>query len=217
MKGALTIGKWQGIPIRIHWSAPVAAFLMGRFQWVPAFWAGFFLLILIHELGHAWVVKRARARVIDVVIHGMGGECAWTGRVSAVERACISWGGVWAQGLALAATLLYLAIAGEPMNREGAQLVDVFTRSNLWLIAINLIPIAPLDGKEAWRLVPLLKERGMKRLRVWRYTKASAETRRTLQELDDAEPESKPPKEIEVLIDGLLEDAKKPRDPRELH
>lgn len=212
MKGALTIGKWQGVPIRVHWSAPVAAFLMGRFQWVPAFWAGFFLLILLHELGHAWVVKRARAKVIDVVVHGMGGECAWTGRATAVERACIAWGGVWAQMIALAVAGIYLAIAGNPETREAAQFADVFTRANLWLIAFNLIPIAPLDGKEAWRLVPLLKERWMKRLRVWRYTKATAETRKTLKELDELEPGKKPPKHVEDLINGLLEDAKKPND-----
>jgi hypothetical protein len=37
--------------------------------------------------------------------------------------------------------------------------VDVFTRTNLWLIALNLLPVPPLDGAEAWPLLRHLKDR----------------------------------------------------------
>ena len=30
--------KQRGIPLRVHWSAPLAALFFGRFEFVPVFW-----------------------------------------------------------------------------------------------------------------------------------------------------------------------------------
>ena len=74
-RGWWTVGHIRGAPIRLHWTLPLGAFAMGRFAFVPAFWLGFVLLILIHELGHALFVMRYRLGLSEIAVHGAGGYC----------------------------------------------------------------------------------------------------------------------------------------------
>lgn len=202
--GWLVIGRWRGVPLRVHWSTPLGALFFSGFRFAPGFWLGFVLLILLHEIGHAWVVKRAKARVIRIDVMPIGGLCMWDGPVTRVQRACIAWGGVWAQSLALAIAWLALALY-DPPTQMAADFAGVFTRTNLWIIGFNLLPFPPLDGAEAWKLVPLLRDRATRRIREWRYTKAPIDTRRALDKAD----ELKPTKDIEKLVDDLIDSAKK--------
>lgn len=154
--GYLTIARLRGTPIRIHVSAPISALFFSRFQIAPWYWAGFFALVLIHELGHAVMVWIARARVLSVNVHGAGGDCVWQGSVGEVSRALIAWGGVLAQALLYAGTFAALAIFGHPTHLGTMDLVEVFTEANLWIAGLNMLPIPGLDGSEAWKLFPAL-------------------------------------------------------------
>lgn len=155
-QGYLLLGRIRLIPIRIHWTAPLGAFLFGRFEIVPAFWVAFLALILIHELGHAVAVRLSRAQVTMIDLDGAGGLCHWRGTVGAFRRAFISWGGVLGQLLAFGAAHAILVVFGPPVDEYQAQVADVYTRANLWLAAFNLIPIRHLDGAKAWKILPLL-------------------------------------------------------------
>ena len=73
--GLWTIGRWRGVPIRLHWSIPLGALFFGHFEFVPGFWLGFVLLVLFHELGHAYLAHRRRLGVLEVQVHGLGGVC----------------------------------------------------------------------------------------------------------------------------------------------
>jgi stage IV sporulation protein FB len=158
--GYYTIGHFKGAPIRIHWSAPLGALVLGGFRFVPGFWVAFILLIFFHELGHAVVVRACRQRITGIDIHGLGGQCRWEGTyLTSMKRALIAWGGVWAQLIILIATYAVITVLGPGTNPHVWDAIDAFTRGNLWLIAINLVPIAPLDGAEAWPLFRLLWER----------------------------------------------------------
>ena len=150
--GYLTLGRWRGAPVRAHWTLPVCALVFGEGRFVPGYCFGFFLLVLVHELGHAMLVRRYRQRVVSIDIHGLGGACRWSGDPTAIERARIAWGGVLAQAVALAAAHVALALFGPPETAFAAQLAAAFTTTNLWMIGINLIPVPPLDGAEAWKL-----------------------------------------------------------------
>jgi Zn-dependent protease len=154
--GYLHIGEVLGAPVRLHWSIPIGAVVLGRFRFVPWFWAAFLVLVLIHELGHAIMVRAAKARVLSIDAHGAGGVCWWQGDVSDIWRALIAWGGVLAQAVVLACAYAWLVFVGYPTTSIGAGFADAFTNSNLWLIAINLIPIPGFDGAEAWRLFPAI-------------------------------------------------------------
>ncbi|MGZ3461230.1 MAG: M50 family metallopeptidase [Archangium sp.] len=103
----------------------MGALFFGGFAVRPAFWAGFVLLVLVHELGHAWMVKRAGAEVLAVELSALGGVCRWSGEVTRVQRACIAWAGVWAQALVFLAALTVQALEGTPTSESGRELLSV--------------------------------------------------------------------------------------------
>jgi Zn-dependent protease len=156
--GYFTIARWRGIPIQIHWSAPLGAFLWtGRDPSLARIGAWLFIVVL-HELGHAVLVRRAKGWVTHVTVHAMGGECWWQGEVSPIERAMIAFGGVWAQGL-LALVTFGVAFVMPPETPFALDVVTMFTTYNLYMAAFNLVPVPPLDGSQAWKLFPLLWRR----------------------------------------------------------
>lgn len=152
--GFFTIAHFGGAPIRVHWSTPLGPLFFGHFAFVPGFWVGFLALILIHEVGHAIVVKACRQQVVSIDILPIGGLCRWSGYVGETHRAMIAWGGVWAQMILFAVTQIAL-LSFTPSSRFSAELVMAFTGTNLWLMAFNLLPVRPLDGAEAWPLIGL--------------------------------------------------------------
>jgi Zn-dependent protease len=155
----LTIGRLAGAPIRLHWTLPLGALVMSRFTFAPAYWLGFVLLILIHELGHALIVLYYRLGLVEILVHGVGGHCRHDPARSPFQEGAIAWGGVLAQLTALVVTGLLLITLGQPQNVHTAQLAQVFTETNLLVIAINLLPIEPLDGRKAWPFVGMLWQR----------------------------------------------------------
>jgi Zn-dependent protease len=157
-RGYYTIARFRGAPIRLHWSIPLGALVFGRFQLVPGFWLGFFLLVLIHEIGHAIVVRACGMRVNGIDIHGLGGQCRYDGYASSLKISLIAWGGVWAQ-LALFALVRIALIFVQPEGRFAWEMIYAFTETNLWMAGLNLLPLRPLDGADAWPLFRILWER----------------------------------------------------------
>lgn len=150
--GYWNVGRIAGVPIRLHWSIPFGAFVFGRFQIVPGFWLGFFLLVLIHELGHAFLVKRRGLQNREIRVHGLGGVSIHE-RGSVYDQAIIAWGGVLAQLLVLyLPTKLLTTFVALPPNAFVLELLSAFLYTNLILAAFNLLPIAPFDGAMAWKL-----------------------------------------------------------------
>jgi Zn-dependent protease len=211
--GYLTLGRWRGAPVRAHWSLPIGAFVFGHGQFVPGFWLGFCLLVLVHELGHAVLVKRYGHHVRSIDIHGLGGACCWSGEPTAIDRARIAWGGVLAQAVALGIAVAAIAVAGPPDSALVAELASAFTTTNVWLIAINLIPVPPLDGAEAWKLPGLLAARRRTRASEAR-AGAGFEYEREAATLGRYADE--PSEGVKTAVDDALRriagDAKKPRD-----
>lgn len=102
---------------------------------------------------------------VAIELSGIGGLCLWQGSPSPIQRAFIAWGDVLAQG-ALYGVAYTLDIGMQPLSSSSLAkfLVPLFG-VNVFLIVINLIPIRPLDGAEAWPIVPLLARRAGNRLR----------------------------------------------------
>ncbi|MFO0614080.1 MAG: M50 family metallopeptidase [Polyangiaceae bacterium] len=146
------------VPTRIHFSAPLGAIFFSQFQWIPGFWLGFIVLILMHELGHAAVAKLCGLPVSRIDVHGLGGVCWSGGRQTPLQRALVSWGGVWAQLIVFGVAFVLLKV---PLDRGAflTEFLSSFLWNNLILAGINLIPMQPFDGADAWTLPKLLKER----------------------------------------------------------
>lgn len=203
--GYFRIGQWRGVPIRVHWSTPLGALLFGGLAVRPGFWVGFVLLLLAHELGHAWMVQRAGAEVLAVELSALGGVCRWSGEVSRMQRACIAWAGVWAQALVFLAAFTVQALAGPPASEMGRELLTVFTRTNAYLAGLNLLPVPPLDGAQAWPLLPMLWRRARS---AWKGRQAARRQRlvaERLAQLEAAERGEVPAEAKEAIAQFLAE------------
>jgi stage IV sporulation protein FB len=149
--GFLVLGHVWRAPIRVHWTTPLVAFALTGLSFVPGAWLGFLVLVLVHEIGHATAARAFGAQVVSVNAHGLGGTCEWYGDVTSKQRAIIAWGGVLAQA-ALYIGARFASIVVPSWGFFG-QLMYTLTATNLILIVINLLPIRPLDGAEAWKIL----------------------------------------------------------------
>jgi Zn-dependent protease len=152
--GYLRIGRFAGTPVRVHWTTPFGLWAFGGFSYAPGAWVALAALFVVHELGHASLVRRARLHVDAIEVHGFGGECRWSGNASPETRARIAWGGVLAQVVVLVVAALATPFVGSGPLR--AEILETLTATNLLIIALNLLPIAPLDGADAWKIVRYL-------------------------------------------------------------
>jgi Zn-dependent protease len=108
------------------------------------FGVGFGVAILIHEMGHYIDVRRRGLPAeMPVFLPGLGAYVRWQALgVSLVQRAQISLAGPLA-GLLAAAACYAIWL------RTGVPLWAALARAGAWLNAINLIPVAILDGGQA--------------------------------------------------------------------
>lgn len=157
-RGFLTVGRWGAVPIRLHWTLPIGLFIFTGL--VPGAAVGYVAIILLHEVGHALLVRRAGLRVGSLSLYGFGGECQYFGQPTPLERSVIAWGGVLAQLALLFAADAGLRLGGVPRDHFSRELTaTVAGEPNAIILAINLLPIGRLDGREAWRLFPRLWRR----------------------------------------------------------
>src|SRR3712207_2838554 len=99
--GYFRVGRLATVVLRLHWSVPVGALVFGSLRFEPVLWLAFLALILVHDLGHALLVRAVGFRITGVDLTGFGGQCRWRGKPDALEQALIAWGGVLAQTVLL--------------------------------------------------------------------------------------------------------------------
>jgi Zn-dependent protease len=192
-----TIG---GIPIELHYSLPFGFLVFGGPHFRPTFWAIALFIVLFHELGHAVVVRSQRLRVSRIVIHGLGGVCYWNGQASAIASSRIAWGGVVAQLLLLAPMLAVLKMWPDVRSSLPNDVEYALVHWNATVIALNLVPVHPLDGAEAWPLFGLLIDR-------WQLPKRDdaaareAKTKALMRKLDEVDEQP-----ITTEIQGVVSD-----------
>lgn len=149
------------VPLRLHWSLPLGAFLWTGGVLQPRLWLAFVLLIFFHELGHALAVRWAGAKVDSLDLHGLGGACRWHGQTTKYQRSVIAFAGVWAQGVLLVAAIALRLGSWQIFGESTDAILHLYTWTNLKLALLNLLPIPPLDGAEAWNLFDRLRYRRM--------------------------------------------------------
>lgn len=150
---------WQfslfGFPVSVHWMFWLNTALLGgainartpqEMQGVAVWMAMAFLSILIHELGHALVMRHFGDRRVGIVLYALGGLATGSGWRSRREQILISAAGPALQ--MLSAVLVWsLAIGLTPESpwllRHAAQ---AFIVVSLFWGVLNLLPIIPMDG-----------------------------------------------------------------------
>lgn len=204
--GYLEVGRFRGAPVRLHWSLPLGALLVSRFTWAPGMWLALFALILLHEMGHAILARRRRLTVLALDVHALGGMCRYAGQPSALDVAIVAWGGVLAQAIVLA-IVWPLSVVVRPPSIFVAHVYEVLTWTNLYLIALNLIPIAGFDGVEAWKLWGLWRGRRARSSSPSPRARAAAHLR--------VVPREAPPGDITAEMRRLVEQAAREARERE--
>jgi Zn-dependent protease len=184
MRGFLTLWNSRGLAVRVHWTAPIGALFLCHFRFWPGAWLGIFVVVLVHELGHAAMVRASGAEVRDVVVHGAGGECSWQGDVTRLQRALIAWGGVFAQLILYVVAVVCIRVVRPSDEGMIGDFVYACTAYNLRLAALNLIPMRPLDGYEAFKIVFVLREMWRARAGAARRRKRSDARRQAVAELE---------------------------------
>jgi len=150
VKGSLQIGSAFGIPIRIHWTFLLMAYVMLLLALEPLkgllFFALAFGCVLLHELGHSLVAKSFGIRVLDITFWPLGGLA----RMSEIPESpriegLISIAGP-AVNFALMGLGIALALVMGVLGWPGREFVLVFAAVNLFQGAFNLLPAFPMDG-----------------------------------------------------------------------
>ena len=163
MKGYLPLGSWRifGAPVQVNWLAVLLMLallvVLGRHPLLIGLSLCAYLgITLLHEAGHAWVVRRLGYRPFGIYLGFLHGRCVYEAPRSLKHDCLIAWGGVAAQ-LAVALPLILLALF-TGIGRAGLPgiVVKYFGYLNLLIALINLLPLAALDGSKAWRLLPIL-------------------------------------------------------------
>jgi stage IV sporulation protein FB len=210
------LGTWRRIPVSMHWTVLLV------FAWLYLmFWsllgtaigsAAYFSLLVVHELGHVAVLRARKISVESIELSGLHGRTSH-GWASAPDEILVAWGGVAAQlvVLLLAVVAGYLLDFGNPVVALiAAPILFVFTKLNIFLMILALLPIGPFDGHAAWAVIPWLRKTIRKRRQVARDIKLfpekglSPEKRRELEESST--------KAASELMEKL---AKKPEDRKE--
>jgi len=122
-----------------------------------ALFIGSYLLILVaHELGHAYVAYRRGYEVDAIGLTLLHGWCLCDAPRKEWDAVFIALGGVAAQ---LAIALPVLSVAFLLGDRSWGYLTPVIVflgYLNVVIAIINLVPSDDSDGKVAWRVIPLL-------------------------------------------------------------
>ncbi len=206
----IVAGRPFGMPLRLHLLLPLGLLFFGGLRWAPGAWLAFVLVVVVHELGHAWMARAVGARPTAIDVHPLGGACRYTGATSPFSRALVAWGGPLAQLLLLVAALVAFAAAGPVLDQFSLDLRHGLVAANAWMLLLNLLPIPPFDGAEAFKVVPLM---AAARARARRSADDAA-----LESLLDADARGEVAPETRRLVGDLMESSsrrqKAPSRPR---
>jgi Zn-dependent protease len=106
-----------------------------------AYFAALVLTIILHELGHALIVRSRGGHVEGIILQGFGGMTLWSGSLTQLEQACVALGGP----LVNIATALLLPMMF-PMAMGNSPFTSALVLWGMVLGIFNLLPILPLDG-----------------------------------------------------------------------
>ncbi|HSS26519.1 MAG TPA: hypothetical protein VLL50_01065 [Usitatibacter sp.] len=159
------LGTWGRIPVAMHWTVLLA------FAWMYlVFWslpgtllgaAALFAVMIIHEMGHVLVLRRRKVPIDSITFFGVHGTTSHVPSSQGIEIA-VAWAGVVAQVVLLVITLSVaplLDFSSVPALLAWAWGVIylVFTKLNVFLMVIALLPIGPFDGRAAWSIFSYVK------------------------------------------------------------
>ena len=161
--GSIRLFRIAGIEVFLHWSwFLVAAYEVQVWSslfhspiWAAMVYVGLFVMVILHEFGHALACRQTGGEAERIVLWPLGGIAF----VSPPARAGAMLWSIAAGPLVNVALVPILSLSQHAAVRAGwvntnvdAYLVLVWlSRINLGLLIFNLLPIYPLDGGQILR------------------------------------------------------------------
>ena len=152
--------KISGIPVKFGFSFVFNIFFVFSYIFtplgLPAALVSITLIILVHELGHAFMARGRGYRVEGVQVQFAGGYCEHEACDYERDDVLIAWGGVIGQAVLLAIFiplyfLLYKSVVAYSLLLQTIFLVFIY--HNIFTVVYNLLPFPGFDGRIAWQFV----------------------------------------------------------------
>lgn len=156
--GSIRLFRFAGIDLFLHWSWFLVAVYeinsqtrrYSSLQWNVLEYLGLFLIVMLHEYGHALACRQVGGKANKIVLWPLGG-------VAYVEPPPRPGATLWSiaagplVNLVLVPILLGVGFLGRSMGWKAAMpdaysLVRALFFINLGLLIFNMLPIYPLDG-----------------------------------------------------------------------
>ena len=161
--GSIRLFKIAGIEVFLHWSWFLVAIyevqvwrsIFSSPLWAALLYVGLFVLVTMHEFGHALACRQVGGRADRIVLWPLGGIAF----VSPPPRAGAMLWSIAAGPMVNVLLLPILTFAQHAAGRAGWMHTNVdaylillwLWRINLALLVFNLLPIYPLDGGQIVR------------------------------------------------------------------
>lgn len=154
----------NGVKVFAHWSVLLigAIILFGAVSepaMAFAILGSYYGVILLHECGHLVAAQRKHCRVWSIELYPFWGITRFEVPYSPADHCVIAWGGIVAQTIVAVPIIVLTETFGytplQPLNA----FLAAFGFFSLFVAMFNLIPVPPLDGAVAWRLLPALFKR----------------------------------------------------------
>ena len=143
-----------GFPVFIHWTFwLVAALISGNLdvndhegmQRLLGWMVVVLVSILIHEFGHAFMMRHYGDSRVIVTLHSFGGFAAGSRRLSRMQDIYVSAAGPFVQVTA-GVMMWWLIDFWVPQSRLAQGMMKSFMWVSIVWALLNLLPIVPLDG-----------------------------------------------------------------------
>jgi membrane-associated protease RseP (regulator of RpoE activity) len=121
--------------------------------------ACYYGVILLHEYGHMVAAQRKGCTVFSIDLYPIWGLTRLSEPYSRRDRCVIAWGGVVAQAIVGVPMIVLVETFGFTRFAQLNAILAIFGFFSLSVAVFNLIPVPPLDGVTALRLLPSLFQR----------------------------------------------------------
>jgi len=113
-------------------------------------------IILLHEFGHAFFVKKLGYETHTIYLGVVHGLCEYELPHNMKHQAIIAWGGVLAQ-LFVAIPLIIVSQTTDISRVQGvSQIIAFLGYISAFIAVVNLAPARGFDGETAWKIFPIL-------------------------------------------------------------
>ena len=154
----------RGVKVFFHWSVLLigALILMGAVEdprLAFTVLAAYYALILIHECGHMIAAQQKGCTVSSIVLYPIWGITCFSEPYSRRDHCIIAFSGVIAQIVVAAPLIAWVEIFGFTRFAPLNAILTILGYYSVLMAGFNLLPVPPLDGSIAWRLLPSLFKR----------------------------------------------------------